>query len=203
MPNRNHLLIIFNKPIKLGASPVPGYHISAAGSDISRGIIAGHGARFIKLTANSVDLVTIPILGETVLRDKKNKDCVIDKNDVVMIKELETNRIIWTGPTANQIVVELDPASRVNPVLGRTTSGSPIIYIDRNNCIPKSWTVGLDLKNFPFFVKLHEGIVFSEKDANRLEFEFLDDVCPIEKFYVCQVYEKNGGKVLWRKSARP
>lgn len=199
MPNPNHLLIVFNKPIKLGASSAAGYNISANGSDVG-GSIAGSGPRFIKIVPHSFDLVHITAFNVWVLRSPKNKNCVINQDDVDMIQEVETGIIIWTSPKANQIIIELDPASRPKPKLALLPNGGPtVFYLDKRNCILRSWTDGLDLKNFPLFIKLRAGILFSEKDADWLEFEFIGDVCPIEKFYVCQVYEKNGGKILWRK----
>jgi hypothetical protein len=199
MPNKHHLLIVFNKLIRLGHSKASGYNISANGSDIESGCIAGSGTRFIKLLPHSVDLVVDKTLNKAFLADK-NRKYVINQDDVDTIKEVETDRIIWMSPKARQMIIELDPAARTKPKLIPITNGGPmVLFLDKKNCIPRSWTDGLDLKNFPLFVKMHAGIMFKEKDAKWLELEFIGDICPIEKFYVCQVYEKNGGKVLWRK----
>jgi hypothetical protein len=191
---------VFNKPIKIGALLGAGYHISASGSDIERSSITAHGPRFIKLVANSFDVVHIIMFNLWVLRNQKGRDCVINHDDVDMIREVETHRIIWTSPKAMQIIIEFDPVSRVKPKLALLPYGGPIVvYLDKRNCILRSWTDGLDLKNFPLFIKLHPGIMFKEKGADWLEFEFLGDICLVEKFYVRRVYDKNGGQVLWQK----
>lgn len=200
MPNTHQLLIVFNKPIRLGPSVARGRNVSAYGTDIDPGCIIGSGARFIKLAPHSVDLVIDTKSGAVFFVDGNKRKCLIDQDDVDMIKEVENNRIIWTSPKAAQIVIELDPAARTKPQLTRLPNGGPaILYFDKQNCIPQSRTDGLDLKNFPGFVKLHVGVMFRELDAKRLEFEFLGDVFPLEKFYVLQVYNKNGGRILWKK----
>ncbi len=198
--NSHHLLVVFNKPFRLGTSSGSTYKVAANCSDIDRRNVVAIEPRFIKIYPHSFDLVINATTRLAALVDKNNRPYIINENDVDVIKEVETDTVIWTSPKAQLIIVEFDKASRCNPLLARLPKSGPIVlYLDKNNCIPRSWIGKIDLANFPLLVMLHGGITFSEKDAKWLEFDFIGNVCPVEKFYVREVREKNGGKVLWRK----
>lgn len=196
--NPHHLLIVFNKPIKAGPSPKPGYNICAGGSDIDSHLILARGTRFIKLEEKHFS-VKCASAKQVYLINKSGKICEIAQEDVVFIKEWETDKVLWINPNACPIIIELDMSSRPQCIV----RGAPkAIWLDRFNFVYQSWTEGWDSVNFPGFIKLKIGAAFRDLDDQSIEFENMDEKCVLEKHYILQVYEK-GGKTLWQKQIKP
>lgn len=197
-PNPNHVVIYFNRPVKVRKHPSPTRCIGADGVDLNKFIIVASGLRFIKIKPNSCE-VCVDAQGDVIVHSADGSSTVII-SEVDVIRELETWNTLFANPNPLlfPLIISFDRRVFVGwqPAFGGTLQ-EPTVQLDQQEHIPLAWVNKWDMLN-PWFIRLQIGIEVEQKNNNLLSVSNADEINLISTKYVLEVYGKGRGKI-WQK----